>query len=107
FAEIGEFVDVPTKYYSSGMYVRLAFSIAISTSPDILLVDEVLSVGDYAFQQKCLKKMNEFREKKVTILLVSHDSELVSSFCERVILLDHGTVSFDGNVKEGITRYTE
>ena len=107
FAEIGEFVDVPIKYYSSGMYVRLAFSIAISTSPDILLVDEVLSVGDYAFQQKCLKKMNEFREKKVTILLVSHDSELVSSFCERVILLDHGTVSFDGNVKEGITRYTE
>lgn len=107
FAEIRQFVDVPVKYYSSGMYIRLAFSIAVSTNPEILLVDEVLSVGDYAFQQKCMAKMNEFKENKVTIILVSHDSELVSSFCDRVIMLDHGTVVYDGPTAEGIARYKE
>lgn len=107
FAEIQEFVDVPIKYYSSGMYVRLAFSIAISTNPEILLVDEVLSVGDYAFQQKCMDKMNEFKQNNVTIILVSHDSELVSSFCDRVIMLDHGSVVYDGPTAEGIARYKE
>lgn len=107
FAEIQEFVDVPIKYYSSGMYVRLAFSIAVSTNPAILLVDEVLSVGDYAFQQKCMTKMNEFKKNNVTIILVSHDSELVSSFCDRVIMLDHGSVVYDGPTAEGIARYKE
>lgn len=105
FAELEEYIDMPVKHYSSGMYVRLAFSIAVSTDPDILLVDEVLSVGDYEFQEKCKQKMNEFRNKGVTIVLVSHDMDLVHSFCERVIILDKGLRVYDGPTNHGLHLY--
>lgn len=105
FAEIQDFIDMPIKHYSSGMYVRLAFSIAVSTIPEILLVDEVLAVGDYDFQQKCLKRMKEFKKNGTTIVFVSHDLELVKSFCERVIVMDHGQVIFDGETQKGIDCY--
>lgn len=105
FAEIQDFIDMPIKHYSSGMYVRLAFSIAVSTIPEILLVDEVLAVGDYDFQQKCLKRMKEFKKNGTTIVFVSHDLELVKSFCERVIVMDHGQVIYDGETQKGIDCY--
>ena len=105
FAELKEFMDVPIKHYSSGMYVRLAFSIAVSTDPEILLVDEVLSVGDYEFQQKCKERMDEFRKNGTTIILVSHELPLISSFCERAIVLDKGAIVFDGASKQAVEKY--
>ncbi|MFW5703428.1 MAG: ABC transporter ATP-binding protein [Patescibacteria group bacterium] len=105
FAGIEEFIDAPIKFYSSGMYVRLAFSIAVSTSPDILLIDEVLSVGDYEFQEKCMKRMETFKKNGVTVILVSHDANLVSSFCERAIILEQGKKVFDGDSKKAIASY--
>lgn len=107
FAEIGEFIDMPVKHYSSGMFTRLAFSIAISIDPDILLVDEVLSVGDLRFQRKCMQRMNEYREKGVTIIIVSHNQELIKSFCKRVIVLERGGVVYDGPVADGVKSYEE
>jgi len=107
FSEIEEFIDTPVKYYSSGMYMRLAFSVALFVDPEILLIDEILSVGDTAFQEKCLKKMNEYKQNKVTIIFVSHDLNAVSHFCDRVVYLDHGNVAFDGDVKRGIKLYKE
>lgn len=89
FAELWEFIDQPIKHYSSGMYLRLAFSVAIHTDPDILLVDEILAVGDAQFQKKCLQKIKELQEKKVTIIIVSHSQETINDFCSRVILIDH------------------
>lgn len=88
FAELSEFVDTPVKHYSSGMYMRLGFSIAIHRDPDILLVDEILSVGDSFFQQKSYKKMEELKNSGVTIIYVSHSLRQIESFCDRVILLD-------------------
>lgn len=105
FAELHEFMDVPIKHYSSGMYVRLAFSIAVSTDPEILLVDEVLSVGDYEFQQKCQDRMNEFRKNGTTIVLVSHDLPLITSFCERTLVLEKGSIVFDGAAKQAVEKY--
>ncbi|MEI6532793.1 MAG: ABC transporter ATP-binding protein [Candidatus Roizmanbacteria bacterium] len=105
FAEIRDFIDVPIKYYSSGMYLRLAFSVAIFTDPEILLLDEILSVGDALFQDKCIKKMKEFKEKNVTMILVSHSSELVKNFCDRVLYLKHGELKYDGPVEEGLKMY--
>lgn len=105
FAELREFMDVPIKHYSSGMYVRLAFSIAVSTDPEILLVDEVLSVGDYEFQQKCQERMNEFRKNGTTIVLVSHDLPLISSFCERTLVLEKGSIVYDGDAKKAVEKY--
>ena len=105
FAEIRDFIDVPIKYYSSGMYLRLAFSVAIFTDPEILLLDEILSVGDALFQTKCINKMKEFKEKKVTMILVSHSSELVKHFCDRVLYLKHGELKYDGPVEEGLKMY--
>jgi ABC-2 type transport system ATP-binding protein len=105
FAELKQFMDVPIKHYSSGMYIRLAFSIAVSTDPEILLVDEVLSVGDYEFQQKCQERMNEFRKNGTTIVLVSHDLPLISNFCDRTIVLEKGSVVFDGKSKEAVEKY--
>jgi ABC-2 type transport system ATP-binding protein len=105
FAELEEFVDMPIKHYSSGMYVRLAFSIAVHTDPDILLVDEVLSVGDFDFQRKCMDRMRAFREKGVTIVLVSHDLDVVKSFCDRVIYIRKGKLVFDGPVEAGLEKY--
>ena len=107
FAEISEFVDVPVKYFSSGMYMRLAFSVAIFVDPEILLVDEILSVGDSAFQKKCLRKMLEFKKKGVTIIFVSHDLRTVESFCDRAIYLREGNVQYDGEVKAALKQYQD
>jgi len=106
FSEIDmKFIYTPVKYYSSGMYMRLAFAVAIFTQPDILLVDEILAVGDTAFQAKCIAKMEEFKKEGVTTLFVSHSMEAVKDFCQRVIYLKEGKIIFDGEVKEGIEKY--
>jgi ABC-type polysaccharide/polyol phosphate transport system ATPase subunit len=104
FADIGEFIDQPVKTYSSGMFVRLAFATAISVDPDILIVDEALSVGDIFFQQKCMEHMKKLMKEK-TIVLVSHDMQAVSSLCERVVVLDGGVKLFDGETAKGIALY--
>ncbi|MBO5955611.1 MAG: ABC transporter ATP-binding protein, partial [Clostridia bacterium] len=90
FAEIGDFINRPVKNYSSGMFVRLAFAVAINTDPDILIVDEALAVGDYRFQAKCYNKFEELKEKGKTILFVSHDVDSVRRFCTRALWLDNG-----------------
>lgn len=95
FAELWDFIDSPVKHYSSGMYVRLAFSVAVHTDPDILLLDEILAVGDVKFQAKCFAKIKDFKKKDVTIILVSHDAKQVKSFCERVITIDHSKLVSD------------
>lgn len=107
FSEIPEFIDVPIKYYSSGMYLRLAFAVAIFTEPDILLMDEILSVGDARFQQKCMKRMESFKKEEVTMIFVSHSVEQVKHFCDRVIYLRQGELVYDGPVDEGIKLYQE
>jgi ABC-type polysaccharide/polyol phosphate transport system ATPase subunit len=99
FANISEFIDQPAKRYSSGMYMRLAFSIAVHVNPEILLIDEILAVGDPEFQQKCFAKMKEFKKNGVTIIFVSHDLEAVEKFCQRVILLDHSNIVANGDPK--------
>ncbi|MBN1867459.1 ABC transporter ATP-binding protein [Candidatus Sumerlaeota bacterium] len=100
FAEIEDFIHMPVKHYSSGMYMRLAFSISVHVEPDILLVDEAFSVGDLYFQEKCMSRMREFRAAGGTILLVSHDMNLVEKTCDRVIWLDHGRVVAQGAPSE-------
>ena len=108
FSEIDmKFIYTPVKYYSSGMYMRLAFSVAVFTQPDLLLVDEILAVGDTAFQIKCIKKMEEFKKKGVTTIFVSHSLETVKQFCSRVIYLKNGKVEFDGDVMEGVNKYIQ
>lgn len=97
FADIGEFIHQPVKTYSSGMYVRLAFSVAINVNPDILIIDEALSVGDFRFRQKCLRKINQFREEGKTILFVSHEHMSVVSFCTRAIWLLDGVIHESGD----------
>lgn len=96
FAEIGTFIDEPVRTYSSGMQVRLAFSIATAVRPDILIVDEALSVGDAYFQQKSFQKIKEFKEQGTTLLFVSHDMQAVQTICDRALLLHHGTFLMDG-----------
>ncbi len=105
FSGIKEFIETPVKRYSSGMYSRLGFSVAAHMNPDILLVDEVLSVGDIAFQSKCSEKMRELLHSGVTIALVSHNLSLMQSLCQRVILLDKGEVLKDGRTDEVIPYY--
>lgn len=106
FSEIEkEFIEMPVKYYSSGMYMRLAFSMAIFVESEILLIDEILAVGDANFQEKCWKKMREFQKKGVTIIFVSHSLKAIEDFCQRVIWLEKGKVKWDGEVKEGIKKY--
>jgi len=107
FAELAEFIDTPVKRYSSGMYGRLGFAVAVHSNPDLLLVDEVLAVGDMFFQQKCLAKMHEFKEKGITIVLVSHSPAMVSSFCDRAIWLDHGQLTAEGPSAEVVAEYLE
>lgn len=104
FSGIEEFIDTPVKFYSSGMYVRLAFSVAVHSDPDLLIVDEVLAVGDQPFQEKCFKKMKEFQKEGRTIVLVSHSSQQISDFCHRVALLNHGELLFVGNTKDGVKK---
>ena len=105
FAELRKFVDTPVKRYSSGMYIRLGFAVAIHSNPEILLVDEVLSVGDAHFQAKCLAKMDDFKNSGVSIVVVSHSMELVSKFCDRVLLIDGGHLIGDGPPSEIVEQY--
>ena len=107
FAELWDFIDTPVKRYSSGMYARLGFSVAVHSDPDILLVDEVLSVGDAAFQEKCFAKMRDFQAQGVTIVLVSHGLDLIRKFCHRVLLLDRGHVVAEGAPDAVVQRYEE
>ncbi len=105
FADIGEHLSQPVKTYSSGMFARLAFACAINVEPDILIVDEVLSVGDMAFQLKCFKKFDEFKKKGKTILFVTHNISDILRNCTRTIIIDAGTKIFDGSVKDGVELY--
>lgn len=93
FAELWDFIDSPIKHYSTGMYLRLAFSVAIHTDPNILLLDEILAVGDEKFQEKCLKKIDEYIKQGTTLLFVSHDPKLVKRICNRTIILQKGVIS--------------
>ncbi|HEY8204266.1 MAG TPA: ABC transporter ATP-binding protein [Pyrinomonadaceae bacterium] len=105
FAEIGQFIHQPVKTYSSGMYVRLAFSIAISASPDILIVDEALAVGDAIFQHRCMRRIKQLQESGVTIFFVSHDPGAVRALCSRAILLNAGKMEADGEPPDVLNRY--
>jgi ABC-2 type transport system ATP-binding protein len=104
FAELEPFIDNQVKHYSSGQYVRLGFAVAVHVSPDILLVDEVLAVGDESFQRKCLIKIAEFQERGCTILFVTHSLDLVPRVCSRAVVLDHGRVLHDGDPVEATER---
>ncbi|HZB47338.1 MAG TPA: ABC transporter ATP-binding protein [Pyrinomonadaceae bacterium] len=105
FAEIGDFLRQPVKTYSSGMYVRLAFAIAASVEPDILVIDEALAVGDAVFQHRCLRRLKELQERGTTVLFVSHDAAAVRALCSRAILLSAGRVLADGKPADVLNRY--
>ena len=105
FADIGEFIDQPVKTYSSGMYVRLAFAVAINVKPNILIVDEALSVGDTSFQAKCFAKFKEFQENGVTILFVTHSMDLITRYCNNAVLLEQGRIVKSGPAKEVVDEY--
>lgn len=105
FAEVEKFLDTPVKRYSSGMYVRLAFAVAAHLEPEILIVDEVLAVGDMQFQRKCLGRMEEAAKSGRTVLFVSHNMGAVTALCDRCIVLDQGRITFDGAPAEGVLRY--
>src|SRR6266853_3529687 len=105
FAELEKFIDTPVKHYSSGMYVRLAFSLAAHLEPEILLVDEVLAVGDINFQKKCLGKMGDVARAGRTVLLVSHNLALIESLCQSAVWLDRGVVRTTGTAKEVVSSY--
>jgi ABC-type polysaccharide/polyol phosphate transport system ATPase subunit len=105
FAELDEFIEAPVKTYSSGMYVRLGFAVAINVDPDVLLVDEVLAVGDEAFTHKCLDKFADFRRRGRTVLLVTHSLDLVTRFCDEALWLDGGMVKAQGDPRRVIDAY--
>lgn len=105
FAEIGDFIEQPVKTYSSGMFVRLAFAVAVSVNPDILIVDEALAVGDIYFQQKCFERIQELKKLGTTLLFVSHDSTAVYKLCDRAILIESGKALLDGSPKQVIDLY--
>jgi ABC-type polysaccharide/polyol phosphate transport system ATPase subunit len=105
FSELGEFIDVPVKAYSAGMYLRLGFSIVAHLDADVLLIDEILAVGDESFQRKCLARIREQMDGGATLVLVSHDPTAIERACERVVVLDGGRVAFDGAVAEGLLFY--
>lgn len=107
FADIGDFLDSPVKFYSSGMYVRLGFAVAVYCEPDILLVDEVLAVGDVGFRAKCNKKMSELKNKKTSIVLVSHSIPLVQNICDSCVVLDRGKEHYQGNIIDSVSKYYE
>jgi ABC-type polysaccharide/polyol phosphate transport system ATPase subunit len=106
FAEIGSFLNDPIRTYSSGMTMRLGFAVAVNVNPDILLIDEVLAVGDQRFQQKCFDKILEFKHAGKTLLFVSHSAELVRHFCERALLLDQGEATLLGRTQEVLEAYS-
>jgi len=105
FAGIGEFIDRPVKEYSSGMYVRLAFATAIHVNPDILIVDEALAVGDAVFSNRCIQKFEELKQRRVTVLFVSHDLGLVKRLADRAVLMVNGRVACEGSPKDVVNRY--
>jgi ABC-type polysaccharide/polyol phosphate transport system ATPase subunit len=105
FSELGEFLNMPVRYYSAGMLVRLAFAIATAIEPEVLLVDEVLSVGDLAFQKKARRRMREMMDQAELIVCVSHDTDSLANLCERGIWLDHGRVKADGPIDDVIDAY--
>lgn len=107
FASIGDFIDTQVKFYSSGMYVRLAFAVAVHTDPDVLLVDEVLAVGDEAFQRKCMDRIREFQQQGRTIILVTHSLDQVVELCSRCVLLHQGEVLFDGKPSTAVSRFRD
>jgi ABC-2 type transport system ATP-binding protein len=102
FSEIEDFLDTEVKFYSSGMFLRLAFSVAVHTDPDIFLVDEILAVGDEPFQQKCLARIKELREEGKCLVIVSHDLDMVSQFTDRGLVLRKGNLLLDGPIDEAI-----
>jgi ABC-type polysaccharide/polyol phosphate transport system ATPase subunit len=107
FAELERFIDLPVRTYSSGMYMRLGFSVAVHIQADVLLLDEVFAVGDEDFQRKCFGKIAEFKQRGGSIVFVSHDALAVERLCDRAVLLRHGEVAFDGPTRDAIARYRE
>jgi ABC-2 type transport system ATP-binding protein len=105
FAELSEFMDAPVKTYSSGMVVRLGFSVAVHLDPDVLLIDEVLGVGDEHFQHKSFERLRQFKQEGKTILVVSHELNSIKKFCERAIWLDHGHMMMDGASEDVVAKY--
>lgn len=105
FAELAEFIDQPVKHYSSGMYMRLAFAVAVHTNPQILLVDEILAVGDSTYQAKCFKKMEEFKKSGVTIIFVSHSLRSIKDFCNKAIYINQGKLIATGESKKVCLKY--
>lgn len=105
FSELGDFIDVPVKAYSAGMYLRLGFSIVAHLDADVLLIDEILAVGDESFQRKCLARIRQQMDAGATLVLVSHDPSAIERACERVVVLDAGRVAFDGGVADGLLFY--
>ncbi|HET6674549.1 MAG TPA: polysaccharide ABC transporter ATP-binding protein, partial [Nitrospiraceae bacterium] len=107
FSGVGSFIDTPVKRYSSGMYVRLAFAVAAHLEPEILIVDEVLAVGDASFQQKCLGKMEEVSRSGRTVLIVTHNMTVIENLCERAILLEKGRIAMEGDAREVVQGYAD
>jgi len=105
FSELESFMDQPVKHYSSGMYMRLAFSVAVAEKPEILLVDEILAVGDTKFQEKCLKRISEFQAQGSTLALVTHSPGQIEQYCQKVLILDKGKQIFFGDAKDGVEKY--
>ena len=107
FSELDKFIDMQVRHYSSGMYVRLGFAVAVNVDPDILLIDEVLAVGDEAFQRKCLERVARFQREGRTILFVTHAADLVRKICDRAIVLDHGETVIDAAPGEAVRTFRE
>ncbi|MDX1415169.1 MAG: ABC transporter ATP-binding protein [Candidatus Promineifilaceae bacterium] len=107
FSELGEYIDMPVKHYSSGMYMRLGFSVAIHVQPTILIVDEILAVGDQAFQMKCIDRIHEMKRQGVTIILISHNLEIIRRLCSHLIWLEHGQMRASGPAEEVANEYKE
>ena len=107
FSELGDFIDMPIKNYSSGMYARLGFAIAQDVEPEILIIDEVLAVGDERFQEKCKRRIQDFRTAGVTFVFVSHALSTARELCPRAAVLHHGRLAFDGPVDPAWERYRE
>jgi ABC-type polysaccharide/polyol phosphate transport system ATPase subunit len=107
FSELGDFIDQPMRTYSSGMYLRLGFSVAIHVHPDILIVDEVLAVGDASFQEKCFAHFRGLKERGITVVLVTHNLDTLVTFADRVVMLEHGEVKHDGDPEDVVAKYIQ
>lgn len=105
FSELGDFIEAPLRTYSSGMWARLGFAVATDTQPEILIIDEILAVGDEAFQKKCLRRIKTFHTQGTTILIVTHTMSMIEEMCDRAIWLDHGELKANGDVKKVISAY--